>query len=387
MKSQAGNAMPDVSGRDVLAQLNAILESSAFRSSKRCQEFLRYVVTATVEGKAESLKERNIAVEVFGKGIQFEPGEDSLVRVKAREVRRRLAEYYESAPNSTFNISIPLGGYAPEIRPVKILKTAVTDSAELAQQVQPVQQDAKPIGRRRFLWLAGGVLGAAGIAAGFIDSYHRRSPLDSFWQPIFDTKIPLLIFIPILEVANGDGALSDRVGLGTTVAATRCAKFLTERHYPFNLRLGSDLTYLQLREQPSLLLGGFSSGWTEQMTRGLRFTLVRNYGGLPGAYVVDTQTKQAWGPIRAVNGYANEDYAILCRLFDAATGQIVLIAAGLTTFGTESASAYFTDFSLFAKLVEQAPKSWQGKNFQAVIQISIMETTPSAPRIVASYFW
>jgi len=76
----------------VLEELHRILESATFHSSPRCQEFLRYIVEHTVEGSAELLKERNIGVDVFHRSPSYEPNADSIVRVRATEVRKRLSQ-------------------------------------------------------------------------------------------------------------------------------------------------------------------------------------------------------------------------------------------------------------------------------------------------------
>jgi hypothetical protein len=375
------NEDPSASSTEALKQLDAILDSPAFASSKRCQEFLCFVVHETLEGRADSLKERTIALEVFGKGSHFEPSEDSLVRVKAREVRRRLAEYYAFAPEDVLRIDIPLGSYVP------LIHAAAKPVPVAVAPAKPAAKSKEALGRRHLLWLLGGSIGAIGVAPVVWNFQSARAPLELFWRPIFATKRPLLIFIPILK---NEGELTDRVGIGTTAAAARAADYLTTQHYPYYLRFGSDLTFSQLREQPSLLLGGFSSQWTHQMTGDLRFNLVKNEGDGRGnfsGYVSDTKTGRRWGPINAVNGYSDQDYAILCRLFDRTTGQIVLIAAGITTFGTESAATFLFDSSLFLQLAKEAPSNWETKNFQAVIHVSIIGATPSSPQLIATDFW
>jgi hypothetical protein len=382
-----GNPRTDISNAsssDTLEHLDVVLRSPAFISSKRCQEFLRYVVGETVEGRAESLKERTIAIEVFGKGIHFEPGEDSLVRVKAREVRKRLAEYYESAPDSALRIDIPLGSYVPRIQLSAKAVATVVEPIEIGTNSIEPAQNKKHINRRKFLWLAGSSLGIVSAVPLALSFSQREPPLESLWRPVFATKTPLLIFIPVL---TNNGQLTDRVGMGTTVAVSRAAGYLTKQRYPYRLRFGADLNFSQLREQPSLLLGGFSSPWTSEMTRGLRFNLVQDPDGSDGAYVIDTQTARRWGPIKTQNGYSDQDYAILCRLFDSNNGQIVFIAAGITTFGTESAAEILFTPSLFSQLVKDAPKNWETKNFQVVIHISVIGTTPSSPQLIATYFW
>jgi hypothetical protein len=388
MTGETANNVSDASASEILDHLDLILRSPAFLSSKRSQEFLRFVVGEKVEGRADSLKERTIAVEVFGKGSHFEPGEDSLVRVKAREVRKRLAEYYELAPDSTIRIDIPLGGYVPRIQLSAKLVMAVPDpSEETENPVEPMPHGRKHADRRKFLWMAGGLAGTLGAVPLALSFRPKPTPLDLLWRPVFATKSPLLIFVPIL---TSDGQVTDRVGLGPSVAVIHAAEFLTKQHYPYRLRFGTDLTFPQLREQPSLLLGGPSSSqWTSQMVRGLRFDFVLDPhpGTGEGVYVSDTQTKRKWGPIKTHNGYSDQDYAVLCRLFDSSNGQIVFVAAGITTFGTESAAEFLFDPSLFSQLMNDAPDGWESKNFQAVIHLSVIGTAPSSPRLIATHFW
>src|SRR6516165_2863393 len=99
-------------------ELNRILASHEFRTSKRSQDFLRYVVEHTLNGQADLLKERTIGIEVFGRSTDYDPGEDATVRVKAGEVRKRLGLYYaEQGAHDAVRIELPLGTYIPEFRP------------------------------------------------------------------------------------------------------------------------------------------------------------------------------------------------------------------------------------------------------------------------------
>src|SRR5262252_10134534 len=108
---------PQLSPEIVREELGRVLTSSEFRTSKRSQDFLRYVVEHVVQGQAELLKERTIGVEVFGRSLNYDPGEDATVRVKAGEVRKRLGLYYaEDGIHDPVRIELPLGTYVPEFR-------------------------------------------------------------------------------------------------------------------------------------------------------------------------------------------------------------------------------------------------------------------------------
>ena len=99
---------------EALDELHRILQSSAFRSSPRCQQFLRFVIERAVEGHYELLKERMIGIEVFGRDPSYQTEGDSVVRVRATDVRRRLMQYYFTAGNTvSLRIDIPSGSYVP----------------------------------------------------------------------------------------------------------------------------------------------------------------------------------------------------------------------------------------------------------------------------------
>jgi hypothetical protein len=99
--------------------LSKILDSTPFRSSKQCQDLLRYVVEHSLRQDNEALKERVIGCEVFGRRHDYDTADDPVVRIRAGEVRKRLALYYRAIPhNSQIEMDIPHGSYRVEFRPL-----------------------------------------------------------------------------------------------------------------------------------------------------------------------------------------------------------------------------------------------------------------------------
>jgi len=104
-----------------LAALNEhveqVISGSAFKGSHRSGQFLKYIVDQSLAGHFESLKERMIGVELFGRSHSYDTGEDAIVRVTASDVRRRLMQHYSTnEKSSAFRLSLPLGSYIPEIK-------------------------------------------------------------------------------------------------------------------------------------------------------------------------------------------------------------------------------------------------------------------------------
>ena len=75
-----------------------LLHSPQLRSTAQCQQLLRYIVEHTLSGDPALLRERVIGKEVFGRPADYEPGEDPVVRIRAADLRKRLALYYQSLP-------------------------------------------------------------------------------------------------------------------------------------------------------------------------------------------------------------------------------------------------------------------------------------------------
>ncbi len=64
-------------------QLDRILASPAFSSSKRYPSFLRFVTSHALEARHDLLKERTLGIEVFGRDPDYDTAADPIVRVTA----------------------------------------------------------------------------------------------------------------------------------------------------------------------------------------------------------------------------------------------------------------------------------------------------------------
>src|SRR5690349_9395591 len=76
---------PDTAG-EVMAEMERVLGSSLFRSSRRCQTLLRRITELTLAGDFDSLKERALGIEVFGRPADYDTSQDPVVRTSAAEI-------------------------------------------------------------------------------------------------------------------------------------------------------------------------------------------------------------------------------------------------------------------------------------------------------------
>ena len=126
--------------------LREILDSAAFKGSRRSRQFLQYIVEKSLDGHGDELKERNLGVELFGREPSYDTGQDAIVRVTASDVRRRLEQFYILS-NSGIRIEIPHGCYTPEYR----------RSVEAHISIQPQESVSRRFweGQRRWVLLLG----------------------------------------------------------------------------------------------------------------------------------------------------------------------------------------------------------------------------------------
>lgn len=96
-------------------EFELIVQSGLFEKAPRLGRFFRYICERHFEGQGDQVKEYSIALEALGRSPDFDPKRDSIVRVEALRLRKRLEEYYAGpGANHPVQIRIPNGQYRPE---------------------------------------------------------------------------------------------------------------------------------------------------------------------------------------------------------------------------------------------------------------------------------
>jgi TolB-like protein len=100
---------------EVRAEFKRVTSSEVFRGSPQLTAFLSFVVEATLGGESDRIKGYTIAVEALGRGGDFDPQTDPIVRVEATRLRRALDRYYSGlGANSRVVIMLTRGSYVPD---------------------------------------------------------------------------------------------------------------------------------------------------------------------------------------------------------------------------------------------------------------------------------
>ncbi|HVN06774.1 MAG TPA: hypothetical protein VMT86_20290 [Bryobacteraceae bacterium] len=397
-------SLPPEQAEDVRAELERILGSVLFRGSRRCQSLLRRIAEQTLAGDTDSLKERTLGIEVFGRPPDYDTSQDPVVRASAAEVRKKLAQYYQEAGHeSDVHIELPSRSYVAEFHFCPIREVPV-----------------RP--RKRYLVIAGSIVVAAllVLAYNLTSPNWRRSDLDRLWEPVLKAPGPVLVCVGLQAAYNprsvqtqdaiegvvppptgGLGPhrtfrkdelvlLRDRyVALDDAVCLVRLTSLLERYHKPYRIRAERFTSFADLRDTPAVLIGAFDNPWTLRTGGQLRFTFRKDSEHDIGM-VVDHQHPENtdW---KLTNSWPewdiSSDYAIVSRTLDPATDRPLIIAAGLTQYGTIGAGEFISNPEYFAEVARQFPAGWPKKNLQIVLRVPVVNRISGRPRILATYLW
>lgn len=116
-RSRTAEPLGGVSPADIREQLERILGHPEFHATEKMKAFLRFVVEETLEGRKHRIKGYTIATKVFGRGDDFDAGQDPIVSIQAGRLRRALERYYLVAGGrDPVHVDIPKGRYIPRFK-------------------------------------------------------------------------------------------------------------------------------------------------------------------------------------------------------------------------------------------------------------------------------
>jgi hypothetical protein len=432
---------------DLLIQhaLNEVLSSPFFRNTQQCQNLLRYIVRHSLGGEDNLLRERVIGSEVFGRRPGYEPGDDPVVRLRASELRKRLAQYYQSvAENPEIRIEIPAGSYKAVFRrrdevavtlhnePAITLPEPLAGS--FASEPVPLTSEHHDFGRplpeispgqkrRGGSWAYGALAGlvvlvvAIGLPGPLEGVQNMR--FRAFWAPWINARKPVIIaigsnavyrlsdsladnyahihglaphgeefFVPFAPTDTLHGsdlipAESSFVALGDVAAVSHIVANITRQKQSFQERFPNDISFAELRNSPSLLIGGFNNPMTIELTKKLRFVLrARNE-------IDDTQdAKRRWVLNASPDSHDTEDYAVVTRIVDWDSGDSPMLSvAGMGQYGTLAAADFICNAASISEMAQQLPKHWQDRNLQLLLHVKVVDFKVASMEVIAVHTW
>jgi hypothetical protein len=392
------NAARHIPPEAVREELDRVLLSHEFRSSKRSQDFLRYVVGHALDGGADHLKERTIGMEVFGRPASYDPSEDATVRVKAGEVRKRLGLYYASeGARNPIRIDLPSGKYIPEFHwhngaaPVEESPGIVHDHHSRAA-----------LFRRRPILLIFCMTIVVAVVSGLLywtRSQRPGSALSLFWAPVIEGTTPISVcaaFVPVYALNREPSTersptaadfvqLTDQfVGGGDLLAVSRLSSLFTRLQRPYLVKVGDSVSFEDLRNSPTILVGYSYTHWKE-ISQSMRFFIDASRTPVG---ITDAGAPTRWVlPNLPPDRRTSEDYALVTRVFHPDTHAMLVELAGVTQYGTNAAAEFVTSSDLLGDALRAVSPDWPRRNLQFVLHVKVLSGIPTTPKVVATYVW
>ena len=398
----------------VQQQLDRLLATPLFHSSKRYPSFLRFVVTHVLSGQTDRLKERVLGVEIFGRAADYDTNTDPIVRVTAAEIRKRIEQYYQDPRHSQeIRLVLPSGSYVPQFSWPGRDAHQVPDSQGARQ---PWASAGEPAAARtlpaRGSWsvsawtkIALAVVLAAIMISSSVTWYATRpTALKQFWGPFVKSSEPVLFCmadqsqystIRLRDAADPKHELTLNDSQVTIIIddlnpLVNMAGLL--RTYGKNYRVIAESTtsLTDLRRGPSVFIGAFDNTWTLRLTAALRFHFA-NDPEMSRLWIEDRENpnKRDWMLVRSQQQQTGtyKDYAIVTRLIDPNTDQYAVIAAGIGRGGTVAAGEFLVDSHRMDELMSTLPRDWKQKNLEMVLETQVIEGRSGPPHISAVHVW
>jgi hypothetical protein len=399
-------------------QLERMLANPLFKNSKRYPNLLRYVVEHTLEGDPSELKERHLGVQVFGRAPDYDTNADPVVRATAGEIRKRIAQYYhEQGHEAEIRIELSPGSYVPEFEILSPARAALITPAILP--VPAAAPHPLAAGWRRWIRDAA-VLAAVALLAGaaWLKPWTPHTALDRFWAPVVDSSGSVLLCVgqrrfmgsspepgqwanadlpPVADPHSGAAGPitlfklyylgSENVALQDVTTLGRLNGLLQAKGKNCTIRGEISTSFADLRNGPVVLVGALNNDWTVRLMGPMRFSYEREKDTF---WIKDRQNPSRRD--HAVNYQTpyldlTEDYALISRVLEPTTDRMVVVAGGLTGFGTIAAGEFLSNPSYINAIAKQLPGNWEHKNIQLVLATKVIGGNSGPPRVVDKYVW
>jgi hypothetical protein len=185
--------------------------------------------------------------------------------------------------------------------------------------------------------------------------------------------------------------VTEQAAVSDVLALAQVATFLGKAGKSASIHDCLSTTFSDLQHGPNVLIAAFDNPWTLRALEPLRFRFKMDHtDGRRLAFIEDVKNSAArdWMiDLEAPYTRLTQDYAIVGRFRDSATGQITVIAAGLGENGTTIAGEFLTEEKYLETINKMAPKDWEHKNFEAVIATQVIDGKSGPPRLVTVEAW
>jgi hypothetical protein len=380
---------PSLLTAQIRAELERIAQSRWFRDSSKLQDFLRFAVEESLAGRAGEVKETTVATEVFHRRPDFDPRTDSIVRVQATTLRKKLAAYYESdGAGSLLRIELPRGHYVPVFRAVQ----------------------AEPMRPHRPLWTILAAASVALVTTGLCLFYfaNQRKPGFAWWKKFFEpgSKTILVCGTPQFFSFNGlqirdidvnsqadltpdsrllslyrsvsatpSGAPAPSLtytGIGEARSLELISHFFWEHSRHPAIRLFSEIGPREFADANLVIIASLRfQSFIRELGFPADFVRARNAG--PGETIRNLHPRSGeqreYVTSRNPANDASVEYAIISLFSSRNSAHRTMLIGGTTTYATEAAAQFVTEITMLQELDTIAGKASARPVYECLLRV------------------
>lgn len=409
-------------------------------------DFLLYVVDRHIHDRSDEITEQQIGVLVFGRPEGYDTNEDNIVRSYARNLRKRIEEYFsKEGTGESLLLEIPRGGYSPIFSPRSSATAQTGESPDCNPQpevngspdasipdipskteVTGWPQQFMETARRHSTVFALSIGLIVGVLASLYSpkTWFKRVLASSaqaesteFWSQLFSNKNDTFIVpsddglvimqrlverpVPLADYVNGNyrskihsndnPADAEILKLGakryTSVVdldlATHLAQLSQVVPERLVIRYARDLRMDDLRDGNAILIGSIEANpWIELFQPQMNFRFTINVGTDKPSGITNVHPRSGESLIYGTPD-PNHTYGLIAYLPNLnATGH-VLIVGGLNTAGTQAAETFLLTPSLMKSTLDRARLPGGGyQPFELLIGAGNVASNASTPQRV-----
>jgi hypothetical protein len=398
-------------------QIDLLVSSNALHGSESLCKLLRYLAKHALEQPGVSLKEYQIATEVFGRRPDFDPQSDSTIRVQAGRLRGKLAEYYASeGAEDPIVVEMPKGTYLLQFhRRERRVRPGGADArsreASGATDRSPVRTTAvvvlsvllvASLAVIAWLWTSRKIAGTAQTS----ESEPVPSEFRDFWRPfVTGPEGPWLIFSNAAFVGRPETGMryydsardatrpvwDHYTGVGEVLAVHELDQVFAMLHRRLRVKRGSLFSLDDVKNNDLIFLGSPSENLTLTEIPSTREFVFQRLSDGPrkgdlAIVNVHPQANEARAFLASPSSSPlTQDYSVIALVPGLDPSRYVMIFAGTTTFGTQAAVEYVCRQNSLRELLSRLAVSETGavKPFEALLRSKVARGVPVETELLA----
>ena len=415
-----------------------ILASQNFSKSGRLSAFLVYICRCALEDRSEEITEQQIGLHVFKRPAGYNPGDDNIVRTTARQLRQRLALYYqEEGGGGDIRIEVPKGGY----HPVFVSRAEENLVSELPQikvepkpetAVPPPEPPSKKAPSRRWPSLALGLAVICGVCLAFVGHHlmgrfgAHPAEISRAWSTVFVTGKPTVfvsgdaglnmynnlartqvklgdyvngayLSTPAAQAPNGYtwASLSTRryVSWVDLTLADQLRQVASASGAQYSIKFARDIHPEDLRNSNVILVGSPTyNPWVEMFDNHLNFHL--RYDGERNNMSVFNSKPEKGEPAEYLpagedpthRGYTHGFGYIAVTRNNEGNGRVLMVE-GSTIAGVDASLAFLLNDSKMGPILTKASQPDGVGNFEVLLGANFLKSSSPDAQVLATRFY